>query len=320
MLRAMSATDPRPAAPAPAVRPALSAPAAWLAFAAVSLVWGLTWFPAKIALARVPPLLFTGTRFLVAGLILAAWVVARGGTVIPPPAARARLLAVTALSLVLCPALVFWGLARTPSGLAAVVNLTLVPIGLYGFGLLAGEERRERRLDLALALGVFGLGLLFARRVAGGGEIGLVGLAAIVVGTLAHPAGWVTGRRVTRALDPVAVSAATMALGGAALVALSLALERPDAAVFAAFLEPEVAAAWLFLVFGGSLVAYTLSFVLLREWGPLRSGLTAFVSPIIAAFAGWLVLGERFGALELAGMAAMLASTLVALWRPGGLR
>src|SRR4030095_13535902 len=48
-------------------------------FAAMSLIWGLTWFPAKIALAVVPPLLFTGTRFLVAGLILAAWVRARGG-------------------------------------------------------------------------------------------------------------------------------------------------------------------------------------------------------------------------------------------------
>ena len=108
-----------------------------------------------------------------------------------------------------------------------------------------------------------------------------------------------------------------MTLGGLALTGLSLALERPDAATFAAFLEPRVAAAWLFQIVGGSLVAYTLNFVLLREWGPVRSGLYSFVSPIVASLAGALVLGERFGPVEIAGMAAMLASTLLALWRPG---
>jgi drug/metabolite transporter (DMT)-like permease len=226
-------------------------------------------------------------------------------------------LAVMALSFVACPALVFWGLVGTPSGLAAVVNLTLVPLGLYFFGRIAGEEHREPRLDLALALGVGGLLLLFGPRLGDAATAGLVALAAIVVGTLAHPLGYVIGRRATRALDPVALSAATSTLGGLALTALSLALERPDAATFAAFLRPDVAAAWLFQVIGGSLVAYTLSFVLLREWGPVRSGLYSFVSPIVATLAGAALLGERFGAVEAAGMGVMLASTLLALWRPG---
>ena len=289
---------------------------AYLAFAAMSLIWGLTWFPAKIALETVPPLFFTGTRFVVAGLILVAWLAARGASVIPPPELRGRVLAVTALSFVACPALVFWGLVHTPSGLAAVVNHTLVPLGLYGFGLLAGEERRERRLDLALALGVAGLLLLFGPRLGNAGAASLVSLAAIVVGTLAHPVGWVIGRKAARALDPVALSAATMTLGGVALTLLSLALERPGVATLAAFLDPRVAAAWLFQIVGGSLIAYTLNFLLLREWGPVRSGLYSFVSPIVATLAGALVLGERFGAVEFAGMAAMLASTLLALSRP----
>src|SRR5262245_23756131 len=290
---------------------------AYLAFAAMSLIWGLTWFPAKIALTAVPPLLFTGTRFLVAGLILAGWVAARGGVLVPPAPARARVLAATALSFVACPALVFWGLVSTPSGLAAVVNLTLVPLGLYVFGRIAGEERREVRLDLALAVGVAGVLLLFGPRLSGAGTGSLAGLAAIIVGTLAHPAGYVAGRNATHALDPVALSAATSALGGFALTALSLALERPDAATFAAFLRPDVAGAWLFQVVGGSLVAYTLSFLLLREWGPVRSGLYSFVSPIVATLAGAALLGERFGPVEIAGMGALLASTLLALWRPG---
>ena len=293
---------------------------AYLAFAAMSLIWGLTWFPAKIALAVVPPLFFTGTRFLAAGLILGAWVVARGGSVIPPPAARGRVLAVTALSLVVCPGLAFWALVRLPSGLAAVVNLTLVPLGLYAFGLIAGEDRHDRRLDAALALGTVGLALLFAPRLAGAGEASLIALAALVVGTLAHPLGFVIGRPVSRALDPVALSAATAALGGVALTLLSLVLERPGAATLAAFLDWRVAAAWLFQTVGGSLVAYTLSFLLLREWGPARSGLYSFVSPIVAAIAGAVVLGERFGPVELAGMAALLATTLLALWRPARAR
>src|SRR6187399_2780121 len=42
------------------------------AFAAIYLIWGSTYLAIKYAIATVPPFLMTGTRFLIAGVLLYA--------------------------------------------------------------------------------------------------------------------------------------------------------------------------------------------------------------------------------------------------------
>ena len=70
---------------------------------------------------------------------------------------------------------------------------------------------------------------------------------------------------------------------------------------------------WAFLVFFGSLLAYTFYMVLVRDWGASRAGTYAFVSPVIAVVLGMLVLDETVGASDVAGMAVMLLASWLAL-------
>ena len=56
---------------------------AWIAWAAVCLIWGTTYLAIKIALETIPPFLMGGIRYLIAGVLLALWLLARGQT-IPP--------------------------------------------------------------------------------------------------------------------------------------------------------------------------------------------------------------------------------------------
>ena len=63
---------------------------------------------------------------------------------------------------------------------------------------------------------------------------------------------------------------------------------------------------WLFLVLFGSLLAYTIYLRLLRDWGPVRAGSYAFISPVIAVLVGIGVLHEQVSLLDVLGMAAML--------------
>jgi len=107
----------------------------------------------------------------------------------------------------------------------------------------------------------------------------------------------------------------TSLIGGAGLMTLSLLIEHPDGATLTAMAQPAVLGSWLFMLFGGSLLATPLFFWLLREWGPARAGLYAFVSPVIAVVAGMLVLDERVDLLEALGMGAMLVATWIALRR-----
>ena len=102
-------------------------PPAWktlLAFAIIYFVWGSTYLAVRVGVREVPPFLLAAMRFLVAGLVLYAWTIARGER---SPSGRqwisAFLLAV--LIFVLDYGLVFWAEQRVPSGLAAVMMATI---------------------------------------------------------------------------------------------------------------------------------------------------------------------------------------------------
>ena len=286
-------------------------------FIVMCLIWGLTWLAIKTGVERVPPLFFAGTRFAVAGAILFAWGYAAGDC---PAISRADWRAFLLASLLLIVgtySLLFWGMQLVPSGLAAVINLSLTPTALLALGLAYGEERFSLRQTSAVLLGIVGLVVLF--RPGGGGSNGGAepwGIAAIVGGTVAYAWGSVLSRPLLRRYSPIFVSAVTCLLGGAILIAAALILEPIGGDTLLAFAAPAVLASWLFLVLIGSLVAFTIYLRLVRDWGTARAGLYAFVSPAIAVLVGIVVSGERPRASDFLGMAIMLAATWFALGRP----
>jgi drug/metabolite transporter (DMT)-like permease len=117
-------------------------------------------------------------------------------------------------------------------------------------------------------------------------------------------------------VKPLALTMVQAAIGGAALLGLSLALEPLSRDTLDAFLAPAAIGSLLFLLLLGTIVAYTIYLVLLREWGTMRAGLYAFVSPIIALGTGAWLFGEAIGWLEIAGAALMLVAAAMALIRP----
>src|SRR5205814_10446653 len=97
-----------------------------LAFAIIYFVWGSTFLAIRVGVREVPPFLLAAMRFLVAGIVLYAWMRLKGT---PSPSFRewggATLLAV--LIFVLDYGLVFWAEQRVPSGITAVM-LALIPV------------------------------------------------------------------------------------------------------------------------------------------------------------------------------------------------
>ena len=49
-----------------------------LAFAIIYFVWGSTFLAIRVGVREVPPLLLAAMRFLIAGLVLYGWMIARG--------------------------------------------------------------------------------------------------------------------------------------------------------------------------------------------------------------------------------------------------
>jgi drug/metabolite transporter (DMT)-like permease len=275
----------------PARAPGDSAPSLLLpALLACYLVWGSTYLAIRFALASFAPFFQMGTRFLVAGGLLMAWVhwrTRRGAAGAPGlPNARQWRNALVIGTLMLGGGMGLTASAErhVGSGLIAAF-IAVVPMLVCGWGLLFGQ--RPGRLELAgMAVGGCGV-LLLVRGASFSGSP--VGLACIAGATLA----WSLGSVLSTTRLPLAAGAAgfasEMLCGGAVLMAISLALREQWTVASA---QPLALAAWAYLVVFGSLIAFSAYLYLLAHASPALATSYAFVNPVIALALGVLVAHE----------------------------
>ncbi|HET8997364.1 MAG TPA: EamA family transporter [Acetobacteraceae bacterium] len=291
-----------------------------LMFGYLCFVWGTTWLGMKVGIATVPPALFAGTRWTIAGLVLLAIRYARGESIMPPPRLALRLLLVAVLMVSMTSAIQMYGLRYITAGLAAVITSALSPVALLGFSVALGQDRFSPRQLGAIALGVAGVVVLFGpSALAGKLDVWeMLGAAGVIIGCLSYSLGSVLARPVMRSLAPVQVSGLTNLIGGFALLAGALAFDPGSRAAVTHLWAWPAALAWLYLLVPGSLVATTIYFLLVRDWGPTRTGTYAFVSPVIAVVLGCALFGEQVDWGDAAGMLLMLLGAGLAL-RPAAL-
>jgi drug/metabolite transporter (DMT)-like permease len=281
------------------------------AFAAMALIWGLTWLPMKIASEAVPPIFLAMIRFLLAGLCYLAFILIKG---LPLKMVQPwRVIVASLLITTGCYSLLFWGVARAPTGLSSIVNLSLMPIFLILIGALYGQERITPRRLGAIALGILGLVMLFSGRTGTAQDGALVGLSAVALATLSYAWGAVVSRPLMQTMHPITLAFWETSSGALGLIPVSLLVEGYDPAYFAGLTDGRAILGLTILVLGGSLGGFSIYLWLVRDWGAFRAGLYSFVSPVVAVAVGVAFADEAFGWPEAIGMAVMLSATALAL-------
>lgn len=265
--------------------------ASWLvlaALAAVYVIWGSTYLAMRFALETLPPYLMAGARFLAAGGILYAALRLRGA---PAPTAQQWGAAARtgALLLVGGNGFVAIGQQWVSSGVAAVVVTTMplwmaVISSMQAMRGVPGAQRPSRGEWAGLFVGFTGAAMLQL-----GGDLRAAHPAALLI--LLAPVCWALGSLYSRQLPlpagPMA-NAAQMIAGGAAMLALGFLLgERIPA-------EPSMRSigAFLYLIFFGSIVAFSAYGYLLRNTRPAVATSYAYVNPLVAIGLGVLFAGE----------------------------
>ena len=312
-----------PAVPAPvraasagAVAPGVipMAQARWM-FAFLCFVWGTTWLGMKVGIASVPPGLFAGLRWSVAGVVLLGIRRARGELVMPPPRLLVRLALVSLLMVTLNQIIQLYGLKHITAGLAAVISSALTPVALLGFSVAMGQERFNARQILAIALGVIGVFVLFGPAAVGGtlDMWEVLGAAGVIVGCLCYSLGSVMARPMMRTLAPVQMAGLTDLIGGVILLIGSLTFEPGAWRALDLDWGWPAWIAWFYLLVPGALMSTTIYFLLVRDWGASKTGTYAFISPAIAVIVGCSWFGERLDWGDVAGMLLMLGAAGLAL-------
>ena len=257
--------------------------------AAVWLIWGSTYLAIKWALVSFPPFYQMGTRFLVAGTLLAGWMLWRGARW---PDRREWVNATILGTLMLGVGYGLTALAEVSVSSGLVVAFIAIGPALQAAFEWPYGVKPTRAEAAGISLGLLGvLGLAAGQGFSASPQ----GLIAVLVASVAWKLGSVWSQRgLPRALGGRALTlapgamgfASQMLAGGVVLMAVSAVLgERPGWPI-----DPRALASWAYLVVAGSIVAFSAFMVLLQRTPTAVSSSYAYVNPLIG-----LVLGVSLG-------------------------
>jgi drug/metabolite transporter (DMT)-like permease len=279
----------------------------WLALTTVYIVWGSTYLAIRVVVRTIPPFVSAGSRFLVAALLVGAFLGLRNGwsSLRISPRELASCAFVGGMLLVGGNSLVVVAEQHIASGLAALV-VAAVPLWIVLLRLSTGDRPRGATIG-AVLIGFGGIALLLAP---GGGSTRIIGILTVLVASLLWSIGSFTAPRLRLPKDPFVTSVYEMAAG--ALLMYVVAAARGEFGEFhLSQVSGESAGAWIYLVLAGSVMAFT-AYVWLLQNAPISLVATyAYVNPAVAVVLGALLLGESITWPILVGGAVVIASVAI---------
>lgn len=282
-----------------------------LPFAAVTLIWGTTWYVIKTQLGVVPPQWSVTYRFAVASLLMFGACIVMRRTLRFPPAAHGFFLLIGLLQFAGNFNFVYQASRSITSGLIAVVfALLVVPNTL--FARLFLKQPISGRFMIGAGLGIVGVALLFKRELMETGWGGAFTTGLVLTGCaviLASIANVMQGTVRARSYDMFGMLAFAMAYGTIINAAIAWATSGP----------PVVE--WTPLYFGGvvylaafaSALAFVLYFNVIRIVGPAWAGYTNVLVPFIAMTISTFLENYQWTPVAAAGAVLTVLGLVIAL-------
>lgn len=281
----------------------------WLALAVVYVVWGSTYLAIRFTLESIPPFLSAGARFVVAGILMAAVLVARNGV---------RVLRITRHQMVTTAVIgtlllvggnggVVVGERWVASGVAALL-VAAVPLWLV-IARVATGDRPSRQTVIGVLIGLVGLAIL---AVPGGhnGSTTIAGVLVIIFATLCWATGSFMSGRIELPANPFVAATYETLAGGVVLTVLGLGSGELGDLDLGAITGKS----WLslgYLVVAGSMAAFT-AYIWLLHHAPISLVATyAYVNPVIAVLLGALLAAEPLTAAVLLGGATIVIGVVL---------
>lgn len=290
-----------------------------LCLSAVYLIWGTSYLATRVGVLHLPPLLFGGARFLIAGTVLTGIAIWRGLRPAQLAGQWHHLVVMSFLGIAVCNGLQVWAMQWVPSGTSALLNascaLWIVLFGLFG----ARGHRPGRREMLGLAIGFAGTVLLMLPATGAASSTAtaahttaspLLPQLAIVLACVVWSLGTIYMRNHAVAIDLFALMGLQMLLGGTWMVITGALRGEPALWQWS---RPGMFALAYLVVFSACL-AYTAYAWLARHATPAQTGTYSYVNPALATIVGYVGLDERMSAVQAGGAAVILAGVLMINW------
>ncbi len=277
-----------------------------LAFAAIYLVWGSTYLAIRYAVETIPPLVAAGIRHTIAGGVLLAWACVRGYR--PRREHWLAGIVLGALFFLVGHGTLHWAEQHVASGLAALLIAT-EPMFILVLAWLSRPQRISRISALGLAFGVVGVAILTGAEVSAK-NTSLIGLLAVLVGSLSWSAGVVISPRLKLPTDALARTAVPLVCGAVMLLATAGVTGEFRGLHWSAVSLKSIFGLGYLIVFG-SIVAFTAYTWLLQRVPPAVVATHTYANPVVAVLLGWLLASEPLTARVAIASVAILGAIML---------
>ena len=273
----------------------------WLLLIALSMLWGGSFYFAKVAVLEIPPLTLALGRVLIAGAVIAVLIRPLGATLPRDLRTWRQFTVLAALNNAIPFTLILWGQIYIPIGLASILNATSPLFTVVVAHFVTQDDKLTPGRVIGLLAGFAGVVVLIGPDLLT--ELGRHVWAQLALLTAAffYALGAVYARRL-RGHRPVTIAGGQLLMSAVLLAPFALAIDRP-------WTLPPVsgAAIWAMVslaVFCTAL-AYLIYFRILGRAGATNALLVTFLIPVSAILLGLLLLDESLDLRQLAGMAAI---------------
>lgn len=285
-----------------------------LAYLAVYIIWGSTYFATSVIVREIPPLYAAGIRFSTAGVMLFVWNLLHGE---PLPRGREWHAPVVIAIFVLALTNGSTSIAcyLIPSSVVSLLN-AMAPGWTVLLDLIFFRKESHRASQyVGILLGVAGMSLLVFSR--GGASatswVNPVGAVIAVAGSVFWSFGNLVGKDIHAPSSILMSSAVSMMIAGPLLLVVgSLTANASLFAVSAISLKSIAGLAYL-IVFG-TFCAFCSHCWLMRVEPPSRVATSTFVNPVVAMILGATLGREVLTAQMLLGAAIIFFSVFL-IWK-----
>jgi len=202
-----------------------------------------------------------------------------------------------------------WAEQHVASGLAALLIAT-EPMFILVLAWASGQQKISRISALGLAVGVVGVAILTGVELSTK-NASLLGMLAVLVGSLSWAAGVVISPKLRLPTDALARTAVPLVCGAVLLLAAAGISGEFRGLHWSAISSKSLMGLCYLIVFG-SIVAFTAYTWLLQRCPPALVATHTYANPVVAVLLGWLLASESLTVrVALASVAILGAIVLI---------
>lgn len=258
-----------------------------LAYIAVCIFWGSTYLAIRIGVGELPPTIFAGIRFLIAGTLMLSYAKFKGLSMPGSLSELSKISVVGIFLLVGGNGSVVWAERTVSSGIASLIIATVPLFMAIIESLSPSKTKINKKGWLGLLIGFAGVAFLVLSDW-NKASVNITGMLLLIISALSWALGSVYSKSFTSSASTISNIAIQMLAGGTCLSIIGAFLGEFQRVQ----ITTKGLGALLYLIVFGSIIGYSCYIYILQKWPAAKAGTYAYVNPPVAVMLGAIILGE----------------------------